>query len=54
MVDIVTIEDAYWRELPEREEAGTPNVVGVVALAAAIRLLEAGRLGRHRRSTRSG
>jgi cysteine desulfurase/selenocysteine lyase len=41
VVDIVTIENAYWRELPEREEAGTPDVVGVVALAAAIRLIEA-------------
>ena len=41
VVDIVTIENAYWRELPEREEAGTPDVVGVVALAAAIRLMEA-------------
>jgi len=41
VVDIVTIENAYWRELPEREEAGTPDVVGVVALAAAVRLLEA-------------
>jgi cysteine desulfurase/selenocysteine lyase len=41
VVDIVTVESAYWRELPEREEAGTPDVVGVVALAAAIRLLEA-------------
>jgi cysteine desulfurase/selenocysteine lyase len=41
VVDIVTIEGAYWRELPEREEAGTPDIIGVVALASAIRLLEA-------------
>ncbi len=41
VVDIVTVETAYWRDLPEREEAGTPDIVGVVALAAAIRLLEA-------------
>lgn len=39
-VDIVTVESAYWRDLPDREEAGTPDIVGVVALAAAIRLLE--------------
>lgn len=39
-VDIVTVDAAYWRDLPEREEAGTPDIVGVVALAAAIRLLE--------------
>jgi cysteine desulfurase / selenocysteine lyase len=40
MVDIVTIETAYFSDLPEREEAGTPNIVGVVALAAAIGLME--------------
>jgi selenocysteine lyase/cysteine desulfurase len=40
MVDVVSLEDAWWRDLPEREEAGTPDVVGVVALAAAIRMLE--------------
>jgi selenocysteine lyase/cysteine desulfurase len=39
-VDIVTVDAAYWRDLPEREEAGTPDIVGVVALAAAIRMLE--------------
>ena len=40
MVDMVSLEDAWWRELPEREEAGTPGIVGVIALAAAIRMLE--------------
>jgi len=40
MVDMVSLDDAWWRELPEREEAGTPDIVGVVALAAAIRMLE--------------
>ena len=40
MVDMVSVDDAWWRELPEREEAGTPDIVGVVALAAAIRMLE--------------
>jgi selenocysteine lyase/cysteine desulfurase len=40
-VDIVTLETAYWRDLPDREEAGTPDIVGVVALAAAINLLDA-------------
>jgi len=39
-VDVVTLENAYWRDLPEREEAGTPDIVGVVALAAIIRLIE--------------
>jgi len=40
MVDIVTLEEAYWTELPEKEEAGTPDIVGVVALGQAIRLFE--------------
>jgi len=39
-VDIVDLESAYWKDLPEREEAGTPDIVGVVALAKAARLLE--------------
>ncbi len=39
MVDVVSLDDAWWRDLPEREEAGTPDIVGVVALAAAIRML---------------
>jgi len=38
MVDIVTLEDAYWTDLPEKEEAGTPDIVGVVALAEAIKV----------------
>jgi len=41
VVDIVTLEEAYWTELPEKEEAGTPDIVGVVAFAAAIRMFEA-------------
>lgn len=40
VVDIVTMEEAYWTALPEKEEAGTPDITGVVALGAAIRLLE--------------
>ena len=39
-VDIVTLENAYWTDLPDREEAGTPDIVGAVALAEAIRILE--------------
>jgi selenocysteine lyase/cysteine desulfurase len=35
----VTIDDVIWRGLPDRHEAGTPNLVGVVALAAACRTL---------------
>lgn len=39
-VDIVDLESAYWKDLPEREEAGTPDIVGVVALAKVIKLIE--------------
>ncbi len=37
--DIVDLESAYWKDLPEREEAGTPDIIGVVALAEVIRLI---------------
>jgi selenocysteine lyase/cysteine desulfurase len=30
-VEIVTPTDVHWAELPDREEAGSPNVVGAVA-----------------------
>jgi selenocysteine lyase/cysteine desulfurase len=40
VVDIVTLEDAYWTDLPEKEEAGTPDIVGVVALGKAIQLFQ--------------
>jgi selenocysteine lyase/cysteine desulfurase len=39
-VDIVNLEEAYWTDLPEKEEAGTPDIIGVVALATAIGMLE--------------
>jgi cysteine desulfurase/selenocysteine lyase len=39
-VEIVTLENVVWTEPPEREEAGSPNVVGAVALAAAVHQLE--------------
>jgi len=38
-VDLVTLEDVQWTDAPEREEAGTPNLIGVVALAEAIDVL---------------
>jgi selenocysteine lyase/cysteine desulfurase len=39
----VTLDDVVWADPPERYEAGSPNVVGVVALGAACaRLLELG------------
>lgn len=39
-IDLVTVDDVIWTHLPDKEEAGTPNLVGVVALAKAIQLLE--------------
>ncbi len=35
-VDTVGLDYTSWAALPDREEAGTPNVLGAVALAAAI------------------
>lgn len=40
-VNAVTLADIAWAELPDREEAGTPNAVGAVAFAAATVGLEA-------------
>ncbi|GEO33233.1 class V aminotransferase [Cellulomonas aerilata] len=34
-VSAVSFDDVVWADGPEREEAGSPNVLGVVALAAA-------------------
>ena len=38
-VKLVTLDDVIWEDAPERHEAGSPDVVGVVALAAACRRL---------------
>jgi selenocysteine lyase/cysteine desulfurase len=38
-VDFVRVEDVLWSELPDRQEAGSPNVIGAVALAQACRTL---------------
>ena len=35
----MTLDDVAWADLPDREEAGSPNVVGAVALAAALSTL---------------
>ncbi|HZU79916.1 MAG TPA: aminotransferase class V-fold PLP-dependent enzyme, partial [Acidimicrobiales bacterium] len=42
-VDLVDLDEVVWTAPPEREEAGSPNVVGAVALHAAID--EIGRIG---------
>jgi cysteine desulfurase/selenocysteine lyase len=40
-VEIVTLEDVIWTEPPDRDEAGSPNTIGAIALAAAIKTLDA-------------
>jgi len=35
-VDLVELDEVVWADPPEREEAGSPNVIGAVALHAAI------------------
>ncbi|MFH1414119.1 MAG: aminotransferase class V-fold PLP-dependent enzyme [Candidatus Omnitrophota bacterium] len=35
-VDLVTLDDIEWTDAPERDEPGTPNLIGVVALIEAI------------------
>ncbi|HET9051712.1 MAG TPA: aminotransferase class V-fold PLP-dependent enzyme, partial [Candidatus Dormibacteraeota bacterium] len=40
-VDLVDLDEVAWTDPPEREEAGSPNVVGAVALGAACERLEA-------------
>ncbi len=39
-VDLVDLDEVVWTDPPEREEAGSPNVIGAVALHAAIDELE--------------
>ena len=45
-IELVTLDDVVWADAPERHEAGSPNVVGAVALGAACRIL--GQLGMQR------
>ncbi|HEX9090531.1 MAG TPA: aminotransferase class V-fold PLP-dependent enzyme [Anaerolineales bacterium] len=39
-VEIVTLDQVVWTEPPEKEEAGSPNTVGAIAMASAMRQLE--------------
>lgn len=39
-VKYVTHKDVLWNDPPQNEEAGSPNIVGVVALGEAIRFLQ--------------
>lgn len=40
-VEIVTLDDVVWAEPPDRDEAGSPNTLGAIALDAAIQQLSA-------------
>lgn len=40
MADEVTKEKATWKDIPERYEAGTPNIAGAIGLGIAIDYLE--------------
>jgi selenocysteine lyase/cysteine desulfurase len=39
-VDLVDLDEVVWTEPPDREEAGSPNVIGAIALDAAIATFE--------------
>lgn len=38
-VEMVTLDEVHWAGVPDRDEAGSPNVVGAVAMAAAAKTL---------------
>lgn len=39
-VEFVSVDDVIWADVPDKEEAGTPNLMGVVALIQSIKTLE--------------
>lgn len=41
VVQIVTLDEAIWAAPPDRDEAGSPNHVGAIALAVAVQQLQA-------------
>jgi selenocysteine lyase/cysteine desulfurase len=45
-VDFVTLDDVYWTGLPDRQEAGSPNTIGAVALGVACETLDSVGMGR--------
>jgi len=38
-IDLVTTSKVEWADLPDRDEAGSPNVVGAIAFAASLKFL---------------
>jgi selenocysteine lyase/cysteine desulfurase len=45
-VKLVTVDDVVWEDLPDRQEAGSPNVIGAVALGVACDTLASVRMER--------
>ncbi|MDJ0719695.1 MAG: aminotransferase class V-fold PLP-dependent enzyme [Prochloraceae cyanobacterium] len=39
-VESVSLDNVIWAETPHKQEAGTPNIIGMLALARAIRVME--------------
>jgi selenocysteine lyase/cysteine desulfurase len=39
-VDLVTEQETFWSAMPDREEAGSPNVLGAIALSVAMDEIE--------------
>ena len=48
-IKLVTVDDVIWADAPERFEAGSPNVIGAVALAAACDALDMEAVEAHER-----
>ncbi|MBX3031837.1 MAG: aminotransferase class V-fold PLP-dependent enzyme [Chloroflexi bacterium] len=46
-VDLVSTDDVEWKGVPDRHEAGSPNVIGVVAMASALDALAASGMASH-------
>jgi selenocysteine lyase/cysteine desulfurase len=40
-IEIVTLDEVYWAGSPDRNEPGSPNVIGAVAMAASLKILSA-------------
>jgi selenocysteine lyase/cysteine desulfurase len=38
-VDVVTLDEVHWAGMPDRDEAGSPNVIGAMAMAKAAQVL---------------
>lgn len=38
-IELVTLDEVQWADPPERDEAGSPNLIGAVAMAASMRAL---------------